>query len=245
MWLPRQLALKFATEPTYDPADFFAAESNQAALDWVARTPDWPDRRLLLWGEAGCGKTHLLRNWVAAHGAAYVDATALRGLPPAPPPQGVAIDNVCCHTDATALLHLLNAARDAGAPVLLAARTPPARWTIDLPDLASRLRAILAIQIRPPGASLLRALLARLLAERQLRVPQSVQDWLLLQLPRTAQALAGAVIRLDNDVAEYGSGPMTRPRAAAILGLQRSHDERNHEDWASGDEPAAGEPGLW
>jgi chromosomal replication initiation ATPase DnaA len=38
-----------------------AAPSNGAALAWLERTADWPDHRLTLWGEPGCGKTHLLR----------------------------------------------------------------------------------------------------------------------------------------------------------------------------------------
>ena len=47
--------------------------------------------------------------------------------------------------DEATLLHLLNATAEARLPVLLAARTPPARWPVRLPDLASRLRAITAV----------------------------------------------------------------------------------------------------
>ena len=219
MWMPRQLLLPFEVTPTYDPADFLAAESNQAALDWIARPADWPDHRLLLWGEPACGKTHLLRNWAAAHGAAWRDATALRGLPEPVPPAGVAVDNADIPADEAALLHLLNSARDVGAPVLLAGRIPPARWPIALPDLASRLRAVLAIRIDAPEPTLLRALLARLLAERQLRVPEAVQDWLLLRLPRTAAAVRAAVCRLEQTAALWDHGAMTRARAAAILSM--------------------------
>ena len=50
-----------------------------------------------------------------------------------------------------ALLHLLNAAAEAGFPVLLTGRSPPARWHIALPDLASRLRAATAVEIARAG----------------------------------------------------------------------------------------------
>ncbi len=66
-----------------------------------------------------------------------------------------------------------------------------------LPDLASRFRAVTAVQILPPDDSLLRALLRRLLSDRQLRVDADVQDWLLLRLPRSAAALREAVARLE------------------------------------------------
>ena len=69
----------------------------------------------------------------------------------------------------TALLHLLNAAAEAGQPVLLTARLPPGRQRQKLPDLGSRLRASLAVEINPPDDALLGALLLpRLAAARQL-----------------------------------------------------------------------------
>ncbi|MDR3535278.1 MAG: chromosomal replication initiator DnaA [Acetobacteraceae bacterium] len=190
--------LPFPYQPGFEEADFLAAPSNEAALTWLDRTTEWPEHRLLLWGEAGCGKTHLLHLWAGRIGGPVLFGSALQGLPTLPP-LGLAVDDADLASDETALFHLLNAAREAALPVLLAARTPPARWDTGLPDLASRLRAITAVEIRPPEEALLQALLARLLADRQLAVPAALQDWMLLRLPRTAAALREAVARLDAD----------------------------------------------
>ena len=59
--------------------------------------------------------------------------------------------------------------------------------------------------IAPAEDELLRALLARLLAERQLAVPAAVQDWLLLRLPRTPAAIREAAARLDHAALAAGS----------------------------------------
>lgn len=209
---PRQLMLPFAHQPGFAAEDFLAGACNEAALTWIGRTPDWPDGRLLLWGEAGCGKTHLLHIWAARAHATLVSGTSLRGLPALPRAGGTAVDDVDLTVEETALFHLLNAAREARQPVLLAARTPPARWDIRLPDLASRLRAITAIEIRPPGDGLLQALLARLLADRQLQLPQALQDWLLRRLPRTPAVLREAVARLDT-----AGGRIDRSLAVEVL----------------------------
>lgn len=192
-----QLPLPLTGLARFAAADFRAAPSNEAALAWLRRVPDWPDRRLLLWGGAGCGKTHLLHMWATETEAALLYGPDLQGLPDFPSARGIAIDVADAVEDDTALLHLLNAAGEAGLPVLMAGRTPPARWPVRLPDLASRLRAITAVEIRPPDDELLPALLARLLADRGLRLPDPVRDWLVLRLPRTAAALADAVARLD------------------------------------------------
>lgn len=211
-----QLPLPFSPGPRFVAADFREAASNEAARAWLGRTADWPGHRLLLWGAVGCGKTHLLHIWATRIGADLRAGPQLRGLPELPAAKGIAIDVADAVEDETALLHLLNAAAEAGLPVLLAARQPPSRWTTRLPDLASRLRAITAVEIGPPEDTLLRALLARLLAERQLRLPEAVQEWLLRRLPRTAAALQDAVARLDAAALE-AHRDITVPLARDVL----------------------------
>lgn len=195
MHLSGQTSFALYGGPRFAEHDFREAPSNADACAWLRRTQEWPDGRLALWGEAGCGKTHLLHIWAGRLGADPRSGAELSGLPDIPS-AGIALDEADT-AEEEALLHLLNAAREKGAPVLLAARIPPARWTVGLPDLASRLRAITAVGIGPPGDALLRTLLARLLADRQLRVEEEVQEWLIRRLPRSAAVLGDAVARLD------------------------------------------------
>lgn len=209
---PRQLPLPFDHRPRFAAAGFIAAPSNEEALAWLARTPDWPQGRLALWGESGCGKTHLLHRWAARHQAPVLPGAGLRLEPPTGP---IAIDDAETAPE-PALLHWLNGAAEAGHPVLLAALLPPARWTIRLPDLASRLRAMLAVPIGPPDDELLRALLASLVVERQMKVPEAMQLYLLQRLPRTAWAMREAARQLDRLTMAAG-GALTRAVANAVI----------------------------
>lgn len=211
----RQLPLPFEFIPHYTAADLFEAPCNEAALAWLGRMADWPQQRLALWGAAGCGKTHMLHVWAARHDALLLQGPELADQP-APPDRPLAIDEANAAAERP-LLHLLNSAAEAGQPVLLAARAAPARWVVDLPDLSSRLRSIAAVEIGVPDDSLLRAILARLLAERQLVVPGPVQDWMLLQLPRTADALRAAASALQHEASVSGRR-VTRATALAALG---------------------------
>jgi chromosomal replication initiation ATPase DnaA len=221
----RQLVLPFPHQPDFAASDFLPAPSNEAALAWLDRTADWPDRRLALWGEAGRGKTHLLHRWAEGRGARLLSGPALVGLPELPASGGIALDDADMAAEEIALLHLLNAAAEAGLPVLLAGRTPPARWPVRLPDLASRLRAITAVEIGPPEDGLLRILLARLLSDRQLNnVAESVQDYLLARLPRTPAALADAVDRLDRHALATG-GKVTRALSEIVLAEMTGAEE--------------------
>lgn len=215
----RQLALPFGTEPDYAAVDFIPAASNAAARIWLARPAGWSFGRLVLCGPPGSGKTHLLHLWCAQTRAALWSGPALRGLPPLPDGP-VALDDADL-AEEIALFHLINAAGQASRPLLLAAREPPARWTTRVPDLASRLRASTIAVIGPAEDTLLAAVLARLLAERQLAVPLALQTWLLTRLPRHSAALAEAVARLDRaslDRVSLAQGrPITRTFATSVL----------------------------
>jgi len=225
----RQLPLPFAHAPHFDGAAFLRADSNRAALAWLEPAASWPQGRLALWGPEGSGKTHLLHLWAARTGARRLHGPGLRfpalmaGLH-----DNLAIDDADAAPERD-LLHLLNAAHEAGLHVLMAARTPPARWPVGLPDLASRLRATAATELLAPDDELLRTLLARLLAERQIAVPEAVQDWLRLRLPRTSAALREAVARLDR-LALAAGGRVTRHLAAIVVADLDDNDDRADGD---------------
>lgn len=235
----RQLALPFVHAPRLTEAEFLPSPGTEAALAWLSAA-EWPGRRLALWGAPGTGKTHLLHVWATRAGAVLVSGAAVRA--------GAAPGNVCAPgplalDDAdlapeTGLLHLLNAAQEAGHPVLLAARTPPARWPTALPDLASRLRATIAVPLGAADDAFLRTLLARLLSDRQLQVAASVQDWLLAVLPRDPAALREAAARLDRAGLAAGRG-ITRALAARTLQpLMRDNHDAGPADDASPSGPA-------
>jgi chromosomal replication initiation ATPase DnaA len=212
--MPLQLPLPFEHQPSYEPGDFIAACSNRDALTWLDAS--WPDHRLALFGPPGCGKSHMLRIWQQRTDAVLLTGAALTNLDELPRQGALALDDADAIADETLLFHLLNTARDRGLRLLLASRTPPARWPVRLPDLSSRLRAITAVEIAPPDDELLAALLKRLVADRQLAMSQPAQDWVLHHLPRSPASLREAVALLDRE-SLASSLAITRSLAIKVL----------------------------
>jgi chromosomal replication initiation ATPase DnaA len=96
-----------------------------------------------------------------------------------------------------ALLHLCNSCAEAGTALLVVSRNAPAAWAIDLPDLASRLRAMPAVGIDMPDDALLAAVLVKHFADRQLRIAPSVIGYIVPRMERSFAMAASLAARLD------------------------------------------------
>lgn len=211
----RQLPLPLAPAISDSRADLVEDGSNAEALAWLDRPEAWPLGRMALHGAPGVGKSHMLRATAARRGWRLITGAELDRGAALAPAIGTALDEAD-RAASEPLLHLINRSMESGAPLLLAAREPPARWPVALPDLASRLRATQAVAIGAPSDGLLAALLAKHLADRQLRVEPMVQAFLLARLPREAAAIAAAVAALDAAALAQGAA-ITRPFARSVL----------------------------
>jgi chromosomal replication initiation ATPase DnaA len=196
----RQLAIDLPHCPAFGRADFLVSGCNRAALERIDRWPDWPGRRLVLYGPHGSGKSHLALLWCAESGARYI---AGRGLASAELPladgalaPGIVVDDAEAGSE-RALLHLYNSCAETGTGLLVVSRHAAGAWPIALPDLASRLRAMPAVGIDMPDDALLAAVLVKHFADRQLRVAPSVIGYLVPRMERSFAMAASLAARLD------------------------------------------------
>ncbi len=152
-------------------------------------------------------------------------ALTVEAVPALADAQALVLDAMDGPFDETALFHLLNLMRAKGDFLLMTARTPPARWTLSLPDLASRLGEALVVELGAPDDSFLTALLIKLFADRQLKASPELVNYLVSHLERSCAAMEEAVAALD-----AASLAMHRPVSLALAReiLPRSHgDERS------------------
>ena len=110
--------------------------------------------------------------------------------------------------------------REEEAFLLITARAAPASWSVALPDLASRLRAIPTVALSAPDDALLRAVLVKLFADRQLAVDESLVSYLATRIERSFAAARAAVEALDREALRL-KRPVTRALAAEFLALLR------------------------
>jgi DnaA family protein len=191
------------------------------ALERLQRAPQFAQaaaRIVYLWGEAGCGRTHLLSALAGANAAAAWTAAS------APEAPGLTlVDDVETLDGAAqvALFNRLNAvrARDDAACVVTGA-LPPSKLALR-EDLRTRLAWGLVYQLQPLSDDEKAAALRAQADARGLALPDEVLAWLLARLPRDMRTLVAALDALD----AYALA-CKRPLTGALL-----------RDWIGGQSP--------
>lgn len=200
------------------------ASSNEAAVAQIDSWPGWNGPTLLLVGPEGSGKSHLAQVFRMRAGGAQISADALRQ---ADVPHLLA-DGACVVEDLpgrggdeseVALFHLLNLAKETSSHVLLTSRSFAGQWNVQLRDLASRLSAVPTVSLGLPCDALLRGLLVKLFADKQIKVDEAVIAYLLRNMERSGDAAIKLVERLDRVSLETKSS-VTRPFVAKVLAEQ-------------------------
>jgi chromosomal replication initiation ATPase DnaA len=216
-----QLAFDLDPAENFSRDDFIRGAGNAAALDLVDSWPNWPARTVAIVGPEGAGKSHLAAIWAGAAGARRLGGRALdeSAVPGALATGALALEcgAVDADLDERALFHLLNLVKEQGGFLLLTARTALAAWPIGLPDLASRLRAVPVVTLAAPDDAMLRALLVKLFADRQIVVDEALISYLMIRIERSFAAARAVVTTLDREALRR-QRPVTRALAGEILG---------------------------
>lgn len=214
---PRQLALHLPHAESHARDDFLEGGANRVALALIDSWPDWPHHVALLTGPEGSGKSHLASIWADKAGARVTAARTLdvESVPGALATGALVVEDIVPgEVDEFALFHLLNLAKQEGTFLFLTARSAPANWTLQLPDLASRLRALPVVALSAPDDALLRAVIVKLAADRQMVLDDTVVGYLASRIERSFSAVRQAVIRLDEE------GLRLRRPASRVLAVE-------------------------
>jgi chromosomal replication initiation ATPase DnaA len=197
--MPEQLVFELPHRAAMGLEDFLVSDSNAAAVALIDRWPDWPIGAAILVGPAGSGKTHLANVWQLRAAATSYAASSLNrdGVPNVASAGAVIIENIETLSDEAALFHLLNLVREQRLQVLLTTDTAPGDLEIKLPDLHSRLKALPLASIEAPDDALLRAVLVKLFADRQLSVEPHIVDFVLVRMERSMSAAERFVAEAD------------------------------------------------
>lgn len=220
-----QLPFAFQMKRSFARGDFVPGKSNEAALAFIDAWPAWPGRVCALWGASGSGKTHLSQIWRSAADAIEIAPADLNTdrVTELPPAVRVLIDGVGQQENGAALFHLINFINQTSGWLLLTGEQAPQRWPSTVPDLHSRLTAIPGASLELPDEALLARVLLKLSADRQLKFPEALIDYLVPRLRRSFADAERLVSLMDFLALEKQRAPTIE---TATRALRQMDDER-------------------
>lgn len=182
---------------------------NIEAFNLLNSWPEWSFFAICIYGEEGCGKTHL------AH--VFADKVSrLTNYPyhlPSIKAASLTLENVheflerhrCLIVEDLqetknfeAMFHLYNLYRNEGGNILFTSTQAPARLNFPLADLQSRLNIIPTAEIKTPDDELLSALIIKLFQDRQIMPSPEVVTYILSNMQRSFAYTRNLIETIDH-----------------------------------------------
>lgn len=222
-----QLAFDLSASGSTQREDLIESPANATAIAMIDAWPDWPGAITILAGPVGSGKSHIASVWARMSDAAMVEAHLIKAdntdlLGQAGAGRPILIENMgALPVDETTLFHLLNLIRENAGFALITSRFWPKEWELQLPDLRSRLMAAQLVELQEPDDLLLKQVMVKLFADRQLQIDAAVIDYCALRMERSLETAARLVEAMDKFALSEKSviSRKTAAKALAELGM--------------------------
>lgn len=201
-----QLIFDFSTKQDHGSLitkDFVFCAENKNAVDFLQKFFDQKSfakntiPSLIIKGEKGCGKTHLLYFFSQKFHTIFLQKDDLLNINS--PTFFVEnsfyiLENIDEIKNEETLLHIINSAAEAHAFLILSATNLD---DFILQDLVSRIKNIFTVEIKNPSKDLIRLLLSQGLSEKQLKVDEDVIEFLSNRLSPSYKTIGDALKMIE------------------------------------------------
>ena len=242
-----QLFLDFPKKSDFRFDTFIVDDKNREATalcrKFAAENSDGPGwASMVIFGEKGAGKTHLLSAMgqivTDSGGAAlYLNCDLLastiddalsydevkKHLAKYEKATYLAVDGLEKIENSTVaqeqVFHLYNAVKESGGRIALSVTTPPTTWIFE-DYLSTRLLWGQVVELKPVGDDGMVRVLIKMAKEKGLHLPKEAAVWLTTRLPRDPASLITALTRIDRH-------SMTKKRKVTIQLVKEAIEEKD------------------
>ena len=205
-----QLSFNLKKKKIYDKDNFLVSKSNKEAYKLINRWPNWPSRKIIIFGDSGTGKTHLSKIWQKKTSAIILNLNKFKKIKFDNfflKKKKFIIENISNFFDKIKkkdkenleknLLHFYNLIDEKRGYVVLTASTAPKFWGINLPDLKSRILSSTTINIKKPDDELLSSVLVKLFIDKQILIDKKIIKFIVYRSERSFTSLQSLVNKID------------------------------------------------
>ncbi len=174
-----QLTFKFPFSKKYYEQDYFVSTNNYSAFNLIDSWPNWPGKWLNIFGERGCGKTHLSKilekkiKKIKIVNAKKIDNTTIKDLNVL---DCLIIDSFDDNDIKENLFYsILNHSKQLDKFILINSLNPIKNSNFKLKDLKSRINSFIFIGIELPTDDLLKVMITKFFSDKQISItPKSI-----------------------------------------------------------------------
>lgn len=188
-----QMALNFPTKVDFSAENFMENSGNSQALKTIQTLENNGDIAVI-YGEEGCGKSHLTSLWKDQVNASNINDIELFS-PEITHIYAEDLDLLNAEQQEH-LFHAFNHIKSVKGALLVTSNTPPAQMDL-LADLKSRLLLGNQVEILLPTPQELTVLLSKWAWDRQLELSPEVIQYLLKRCERSPKVLENCIAKLD------------------------------------------------
>ena len=201
-----QLVLKFPTINAYLQQDYYVSSSNHEAYDFINSWPKWLKKIANIFGPSGSGKTHLASILKNKTSVLEIQSDQLNDkiFFKFKTKEALIIENINEKVSENLLFSLWNIALQDNKYLLFTSSKPISSFKFKLPDLRSRAKDIITIELKLPGDDLIGVILAKNFSDKQIKVEKKHIDYIIKRIDRSYEKISQFVLTLDKYSLEKG-----------------------------------------
>ena len=194
-----QLTFKFPFKTTYYEKDFYVSSNNFTAYKLVESCPNWPDKRINIYGPKGCGKTHLANILKKKIDSLLIQASDLNDLvlDNLKEKKCLIIDNYKNNIEEKLMYSTLNQISQTDSYILINSLKPIKKIEVKLNDLKSRFDSFVQLGIDLPTDDLLRVILTKSFSDKQIKVNVKSLEYILKNIDRSYEKVFEFIKEID------------------------------------------------
>ena len=201
-----QLTFKFPFKTSYYENDFYVSSNNFDAYKLIESWPEWPDKKINIYGPTGCGKTHLANILKKKMNSSIINSNELekKNLADLIKTDCLIIDNYNNDIDEKLFYSILNQVIQFNKFIVINSQIPLKKTNVKLDDLKSRLDSFIDLGIDLPTDDLLRVIITKAFSDKQIKVNIKLLEYIIKNIDRSYDKIFKFIKSVDNESLKLG-----------------------------------------
>ena len=203
-----QKTLNFGHNDSYSEKDLYKSSCNEVAINLISNWPDWPinNRIFCIYGPLGSGKTHISKVWIKKSNAlVFSDISHLNLDYFSNFHRNIVFEDVEPNKKwpENLLFEFINQIKSSKLSLLITCSKNPLNLQWKMKDLISRFTSFTNVEIKLPDDYLIKKILTKLFADRQLSLDHQHIDFITNRIERSYLSIINIVNKIDTLALQY------------------------------------------